>query len=117
MGQRLAKVITATLGREAPQALQAMARGLQRIPGMASPDRSGPIMASIVLDDRWAHLRDGAYVFISKVDDDQPAWAYDRDRELRGSGTPPPTSSTRPRPPTRAQTPETALSARRRGGW
>ena len=82
MGQRLAKVITATLGREAPQALQAMARGLQRIPGMASPDRSGPIMASIVLDDRWAHLRDGAYVVIDQVDE-QPAFTHDRERELR----------------------------------
>jgi NAD(P)-dependent dehydrogenase (short-subunit alcohol dehydrogenase family) len=70
------------LGREASQPLQAMARGLQRIPGMASPERSGPIMASIVLDDRWAQLRDGAYVVIDKVDE-QPAFARDRERELR----------------------------------
>jgi NAD(P)-dependent dehydrogenase (short-subunit alcohol dehydrogenase family) len=71
------------LGREAPAALQAVARGLQRLPVMPSPGKSGPTLASIVLDDQWADLRDGAYVFISKVDDDQPAWAYDRDRELR----------------------------------
>jgi NAD(P)-dependent dehydrogenase (short-subunit alcohol dehydrogenase family) len=70
------------LGREAPAALQAMARGLQRIPAMASPERSGPIMASIALDDRWAGLRDGAYVVIDKVDE-QPAFAHDRERELR----------------------------------
>jgi NAD(P)-dependent dehydrogenase (short-subunit alcohol dehydrogenase family) len=70
------------LGREAPQALQAMARGLQRVPGMASPERSGPIMASLVLDDRWAQLRDGAYVVIDEVDE-QPALAHDRERELR----------------------------------
>jgi hypothetical protein len=70
------------LGREAPAALQAMARGLQRIPAMASPERSGPIMASIVLDDRWAGLRDGAYVVIDQVDE-QPAFAHDRERELR----------------------------------
>jgi len=70
------------LGREAPAAFQALARGLQRLPVMASPGRSGPILASIVLDDRWAHLRDGAYVVIDKVDE-QPAFAHDRDRELR----------------------------------
>jgi hypothetical protein len=70
------------LGREAPAALQAMARGLQRLPGMASPERSGPIMASLVLDDRWAGLRDGAYVVIDRVDE-QPAFAHDRERELR----------------------------------
>ncbi len=70
------------LGREAPRAIQALGRGLQRLPGMASPARSGPILASIVLDDRWAHLRDGAYVVIDNVDE-QPAFAHDRDRELR----------------------------------
>jgi NAD(P)-dependent dehydrogenase (short-subunit alcohol dehydrogenase family) len=70
------------LGREAAPALQALARGLQRLPGMASPARSGPALASIVLDDRWAGLRDGAYVVVDKVDP-QPAFAHDRDRELR----------------------------------
>ena len=70
------------LGREAPAVFQLLARGLQRIPGMATPQRSGPILASIALDDRWAHLRDGAYVLIDKVDE-QPAFAHDRDRELR----------------------------------
>ena len=70
------------LGRAAPPAIQALGRGIQRLPGMASPSRSGPILASIVLDDRWAHLRDGAYVVIDKVDE-QPAFAHDRTRELR----------------------------------
>jgi hypothetical protein len=59
-----------------------MARGLQRVLAMASPERSGPIMASIVLDDRWAGLRDGACVVIGRVDE-QPAFAHDRERELR----------------------------------
>lgn len=31
-------------------------------PGVSSPTRSGPMLASLVLDDRWAHLRDGAFV-------------------------------------------------------
>jgi NAD(P)-dependent dehydrogenase (short-subunit alcohol dehydrogenase family) len=70
------------LGRGAPAAFQAIAQGLQRLPGMATPERSGQILASLVLDDRWAHLRDGAYVVIDKVDE-QPAFAHDRERELR----------------------------------
>ncbi len=70
------------LGRDAPKAFQAMARGLQRVPGMATAAKSGRILASIVLDDRWSHLRDGAYVVVDEVDE-QPAFAHDRDRELR----------------------------------
>jgi NAD(P)-dependent dehydrogenase (short-subunit alcohol dehydrogenase family) len=70
------------LGREAPAVFQALARGLQHLPGMASPAHSGPILAAIALDDRWAGLRDGAYVVIDKVDE-QPAFAHDPDRELR----------------------------------
>jgi short chain dehydrogenase len=70
------------LGREAPAALQVLGRGLQRLPGMATPARSGPILASIVLDDQWAQLRGGAYVVIDKVDE-QPGFAHDRERELR----------------------------------
>jgi hypothetical protein len=70
------------LGREAPPLFQSLARGLQRLPGMATPRHSGPILASLALDDRWAALRDGAYVVIDKVDE-QPAFAHDRDRELR----------------------------------
>ncbi|MET1071377.1 MAG: short-chain dehydrogenase, partial [Umezawaea sp.] len=70
------------LGREAPALFQALARGLQHVPGMATPARSGRILASIALDDRWAHLRDGAYVVVDKVDE-QPAFAHDRERELR----------------------------------
>jgi hypothetical protein len=70
------------LGREASPVLQALARGLQRLPGMATTARSGPALASIVLDDRWSGLRDGAYVLVDKVDE-QPAFAHDRDRELR----------------------------------
>src|SRR5271163_4704704 len=42
--------------------VQRVGRVLQRIPGVSSPTRSGPMLASIVLDDRWAHLRDGAFV-------------------------------------------------------
>jgi NAD(P)-dependent dehydrogenase (short-subunit alcohol dehydrogenase family) len=46
------------LGRDLSPAIQRMGRVMQRIPGVSSPTRSGPMLASIVLDDRWAHLRD-----------------------------------------------------------
>jgi NAD(P)-dependent dehydrogenase (short-subunit alcohol dehydrogenase family) len=70
------------LARQAPAVFQVLGRALQRLPFLAAPARSGPILAGIALDDRWAGLRDGAYVVIDRVDV-QPAYAHDRDRELR----------------------------------
>jgi NAD(P)-dependent dehydrogenase (short-subunit alcohol dehydrogenase family) len=46
--------------------LQRIGRVIERIPGVSSPARSGPALASIVLDDRWAHLRGGAFVVKDK---------------------------------------------------
>jgi hypothetical protein len=69
------------LSRGAPAA-QAIGRGIARLPGVATADRSGPVLASIALDDRWAHLRDGAFVVRDKVTEVRPI-AYDRDRERR----------------------------------
>jgi len=69
------------LGRGAPAVLQALGRGLGRLPGVATPARSGAVLASIALDDRWADLRDGAYVVVDEVDQ-QPAFAHDPGREL-----------------------------------
>jgi NAD(P)-dependent dehydrogenase (short-subunit alcohol dehydrogenase family) len=57
--------------------LQRVGRVIQRIPGVSSPIRSGPALASIVLDDRWAHLRDGAFV------------VKDQERELKPFATDP----------------------------
>jgi NAD(P)-dependent dehydrogenase (short-subunit alcohol dehydrogenase family) len=54
------------LGREASPAMQAIGRALTHLPGTSTPARSGPALASLVLDDRWAHLRDGAFVVIDK---------------------------------------------------
>jgi NAD(P)-dependent dehydrogenase (short-subunit alcohol dehydrogenase family) len=62
--------------------IQRMMRTMQRIPGVSSPARSGPMLASIVLDDRWAHLRDGAFVVKDKEQDVKP-FANDPDREAR----------------------------------
>jgi NAD(P)-dependent dehydrogenase (short-subunit alcohol dehydrogenase family) len=70
------------LSRGAPPALQALGRGLARVPGVSTPERSGPALASVALDDRWAHLRDGAFVVIDEVTEVRPV-ARDRDRERR----------------------------------
>lgn len=70
------------LGRGAPAAFQAMGRGLGRMPGVSTPENSGPKLASVVLDDRWAGLRDGAFVMKDKVTEVRPV-AHDRERERR----------------------------------
>ena len=70
------------LGRDAPAAFQAIGRAIARLPGVATPERSGPALASIALDLRWADLRDGAFVVRDKVIEVQPV-AQDRDRERR----------------------------------
>jgi short chain dehydrogenase len=70
------------LGRGAPAAFQTMSRALGRLPGISTPQRSGPLLAALALDDRWAHLRDGAFVVKTRPTDVQPV-AVDRDRERR----------------------------------
>ena len=70
------------LGRGHGPGMQRAGRAMQRIPGISSPTRSGPALASIVLDDRWAHLRDGAFVVKDK-ERDVKAFAKDRAREAR----------------------------------
>lgn len=70
------------LTREQGPVVRAMLRAMAYLPGMASPSGSAPALASITLDDRWAHLRDGAYVVIDKETEVAP-FARDRDREFR----------------------------------
>lgn len=53
-----------------------------RLPGVSTPVRSGPALASVALDDRWAGLRDGAFVVVDKVTGVRPV-ANDRTRERR----------------------------------
>jgi len=62
--------------------LQRVGQALKRIPGVSSPARSGPTLASIVLDDRWAHLRDGAFVVKDEEREVKP-FATDPARESR----------------------------------
>lgn len=70
------------LGRDAPAPVRAMSRALGRLPGVSTPRRSGPLLAAMALDDRWAHLRDGAFVVKTRVTEVRPV-AHDRDRERR----------------------------------
>ncbi|WP_433360596.1 SDR family NAD(P)-dependent oxidoreductase [Actinoplanes sp. CA-142083] len=70
------------LGRDAPAPLQAIMRGISRIPGVATPANSGPILASMALDPKWASLRDGAFVVRGKVTEVHPI-AHDPARERR----------------------------------
>ena len=62
--------------------LQRVGRAIERIPGVSSPTRSGPMLASVVLDDRWTHLRDGAFVVKDEEREVKP-FAKDLARELR----------------------------------
>lgn len=70
------------LGRGAPAVFQALGRALSRVPGVSTPQRSGPLLAALAIDDKWAHLRDGAFVVKDKVTEVRPI-AHDRDRERR----------------------------------
>ena len=70
------------LGRGQSPGIQRLGRFIARIPGVSSPTRSGPALASIVLDDRWAHLRAGAFVVKDKEHEVKP-FAKDPLREAR----------------------------------
>jgi NAD(P)-dependent dehydrogenase (short-subunit alcohol dehydrogenase family) len=70
------------LSRDAPAVFQAMGRGLGRVPGVSTPRRSGPALASLALDEKWAGLRDGAFVVVDKVRQVRPV-AQDPQRERR----------------------------------
>ena len=70
------------LGRGHGPAMQRIGRAIGAIPGVSSPTRSGPMLASIVLDDRWAHLRGGAFVVKDKERQVKP-FANDPQREAR----------------------------------
>jgi NAD(P)-dependent dehydrogenase (short-subunit alcohol dehydrogenase family) len=62
--------------------LQKVGRVIEHIPGVSSPDQSGSALASIVLDDRWAHLSGGAFVVKHQEREVKP-FANDPARESR----------------------------------
>jgi short chain dehydrogenase len=70
------------LSRQHSPGIQRVGRGMQLLPGIASPVRSGPKLASVTLDERWAHLRDGGFVVIDKERGVRPI-ANDPGRERR----------------------------------
>ncbi|MUL74840.1 SDR family NAD(P)-dependent oxidoreductase [Mycolicibacterium sp. CBMA 226] len=70
------------LSRDHGPGAQRVGQLLERIPGVSSPTRSGPLLASIALDDRWAHLRGGAFVVKDKERAVKP-FANDPAREAR----------------------------------
>lgn len=70
------------LSRANGPTLQRVGRLVEKIPGVSSPVRSGPLLASIVLDQRWAHLRDGAFVLKDEEREVKPI-AIDPRREAR----------------------------------
>ncbi len=70
------------LSRAHGAGVQKVGRMIERIPGVSSPGRSGPALASIVLDDRWAHVRGGAFVVKSQERELKP-FANDPARESR----------------------------------
>jgi NAD(P)-dependent dehydrogenase (short-subunit alcohol dehydrogenase family) len=70
------------LGRQFGPAAQRIGRAIERLPGIASPAKSGPLLASLVLDDRWAHLHDGAFVVRGK-EREVKLIAHDPERERR----------------------------------
>lgn len=70
------------LGRDyGPVALR-IGRAVAGLPGVSTPARSAHLLASLVLDDRWAHLRDGAFVVKDK-ETEIASFAHDRERERR----------------------------------
>jgi hypothetical protein len=71
-----------SLGREHEQAALRIGQAIARLPGVSPPAHSAPALASIVLDDRWAHLRGGAFVVKDKETEIAP-FAHDRERERR----------------------------------
>ncbi len=66
------------------QAAERIGRLIQRLPirGVTSLATSGPALASVALDDRWAHLRDGAFVVVDREREVRP-FAVDPEREAR----------------------------------
>jgi NAD(P)-dependent dehydrogenase (short-subunit alcohol dehydrogenase family) len=62
--------------------VQKIGRVIERIPGISSPARSGPALASIALDDRWAHLSGGAFV-VKDQEREVKKFASDPARESR----------------------------------
>ncbi len=70
------------LSRDQAPAAQSIARMLGRLPGVSKTATSAPMFASVALDEKWSHLRDGDYVVKNKLTKVKP-FAQNREKELR----------------------------------
>jgi len=70
------------LSREHGATVQRLSRAIGALPGVSKPRTSGPALASVALDERWAQLRDGAFILINKQQPIKP-FADDPARETR----------------------------------
>lgn len=70
------------LSRDHGATLERIGRAIGRLPGVSTPEKSGPLLASVALDPRWAHLRDGAFV-VKTVEREVEPFAQDPEREAR----------------------------------
>lgn len=73
---------TTGLSREMPEQVRRVMALIGRLPMVSTPEKSGPLLASVALDQRWAHLRDGAFVVKTEVRPVEP-FALDPVREAR----------------------------------
>ena len=70
------------LFRDFGPGIQRVGRIVERIPGVSSPAKSGPLLASVVLDDQWADAKNGAFV-LKDAQREVKSFAVDRTRESR----------------------------------
>ena len=54
------------IGRDYAPVARTLAKVIARFPGVSSPTKAAPPLASLTLDERWANLRDGAFVVLGK---------------------------------------------------
>ena len=83
------------IGRDYAPVARALAKVIARFPGVSSPTKAAPPLASLVLDEGWANLRDGAFVVLGKevvvlphakdFEREQRLWTATRDLLTRAS--------------------------------
>jgi NAD(P)-dependent dehydrogenase (short-subunit alcohol dehydrogenase family) len=70
------------LFRDLGPGIQRVGRLVERLPGVSSAEKSGPMLASVALDDRWANAKDGAFILKDEIRAVKP-FAIDPARESR----------------------------------
>jgi NAD(P)-dependent dehydrogenase (short-subunit alcohol dehydrogenase family) len=70
------------LFRDLGPGIQRVGRLVERLPGISSAAKSGPMLASVALDDRWANAKDGVFILKDEEREVKP-FADDPTRELR----------------------------------